>query len=102
MIVAALALGNDTVRAIDTVSDNASGRSDCWNAAWWRCREFVAHGVDHPHGVVPERERGHDHGVDHTHAHGHGHGHVNSFVGLALSARAAALLVLFARSAWAR
>jgi hypothetical protein len=27
------------------------------------------HGVDHGHGVVPDHERGHEHGVDHAHVH---------------------------------
>ena len=30
---------------------------------------LVVHGVDHVHGFVPARERGHDHGADHDHGH---------------------------------
>ena len=40
-------------------------------------RSLSVHGVDQAHGVVPVRERGHDHGSDHVHAQDHVNGPEN-------------------------
>jgi hypothetical protein len=102
LIVAALVSGNDAVEVIDTVDEDATGRSEqpiaraCSTprssmytgadriarlGTPWRCwradRSLIVQGIDHLHGVVPAHERGHDQGVDHDHDHDHDHGHTD-------------------------
>ena len=78
VIVAALVSGNDTVGVIDTpwtskIVQLRQRRHDAFEqlAAPYASVASVHGRVDHPDGVVPAHERGHDHGVDHVHVNVH-------------------------------
>ena len=67
VIVDALVIGNDTVSVIDIVNAEKGclGCSAC--TVCFADPRLIVDGVDQVHDVVPDHERGHDHGVEHEH-----------------------------------